>query len=1041
MARDASFIRQFIADFWDTLPKSDIDLLGAYWHGITMVVADLYGKAFEATLGTTIEDIQLFKTDRWDKYSLTIDTADIQEQIDQIALLGVAPSSLSQDAVIFDTLVVSNGSNNISYSESVTLVDEFDVSLTYGDIARETLRVMDGSAVFVEGRDYDVNLKSGVLRRTNGSGIPTGSSVTIRYSHDSYKENVDYLLDRTRRTLARVASGNVASGDTVQVTYSYDNSTPDKMTGKGAVSAGTSILTDPDKDFLGVLPGRTLDITSGINTGSYTVLSVLSRYEIKISSSFAADDPVATYEINAFPYAISTEKWISSIPTMQNLVVDPTMVVRENVDYQVGDGKISFKSVPPATRELDGPTWWAEESYIDKSTVYRNFGILIDFYRRSSPSYMDAIKGIWHTYWTGSSNENIKRGLQILLGLPFATEPLTVTGVTRALDFAMGVSASADISPEELRSISPGGTDSITAPSTIYAINATGSHAFTASDVGRLVRISGSSAGNDGYHEIHTIVSSHAVTVLGTLSTEGSGFSLSVYKKSPIDRFKSSAGTFSVDDVGRAIRIESSSLNDGDYFIAEVYSTTLVRIELDSVGNGFPSTDGPGGFGASVYNVRDSKIFLEDKDGVETSYDVPTGLCSIVSEDDEVETYQRLTNGVDIYDKAREPGFVENHLGRFAIQRFLTQNASKGLGNSDETKAMDMLENHLWIPQVLTAAMSENANVLEILTFLENMKPEWSEYVFSFADYFNDQLTIGEDLHDSDISIMIDLTTIWRNTWPNTAVQGQTQYQSTLGAIVKRALRSPSSSLAISAPSKFSASDGEFTEDDEGRFLEISGSSLGNDGTYPISHVLSSTELLVDPSADFAADESAGLSASVQVITGLQDASASFLTDASLGDIVEISQGANAGRYRVLEVLDNSNLTVFETSFSGPFDIESTGESYKIISSTWYQSQGAVDLLEEFIHERSDGAVTGGSTFTVDSSVNLLAMRARAGMILVIKSGANREMYDILSVAPHAVVISGTFPSNPSSPEDYAICVAATKMIDSTSSTVSVVPI
>ncbi len=1041
MARDASFIRQFIADFWDTLPKSDIDLLGAYWHGITMAIADMYGQAFEATLGTTIDDVQLFRTERWNKYALTSDTADIQEKTDQLVLLGMSPVSTSEDAVLFDTLVVSNGNSNIAHTESLTLVDEFDTNLTYGSVIRDTLRVMDGSALFVEGRDYDVNLQKGVIRRTNGSGIPTGTSVTLRYSHEAYKENVDYVLDRTRRTITRVASGNIGSGDTVHVTYDYDNSTPDKMTGKGAINLTLGTLTDPNKNFIGVTPGRTLEITSGVNAGSYAVHSVLSQFEIKISGSFVADDPVATYEINAFPYAISTDKWISSVPTMQNLIVDPTLIVREDVDYQIGDGKISFRSIPPVTRELDGPTWWAEETYVDKATVYRNFGVLIDFYRRSSSSYLDAIRGIWHTYWTGSSNENIKRGLQILLGLPFATEPLTVMDVERSRTFMTNVSASADIFPEDLRTISPDSSDSITAPSTIYLANALGSHAFTASDVGRLVRISGSSAGNNGYHEIQSIVSAHSVTVLSTLSSESSGFSVTVHEKLPVDRFRTSAGTFSIDDLGRVIRIESSTFNNGDYEIAEVLSTNVVRIVLNDQNIGFPSVDGPGGFSASVYDVRDSKIVLEDEDGVQTTYDVPTGLQSIVSVGDKVETYQRLTDGVDIYDKAREPGFVENRLGRSAIQRFLTQNASKGPGNSDETKALDLLENHLWIPQVLTSAMSENTNVNEVFTFLANMKPEWSEYIFSFADYFNDQLTIGEDLRDGDISITIDLTTIWRNAWPNTAVQGQTQYQSSTGAIVKRAIRTPSSSLTISAPSRFSASDGEFTKDDEGRTLVISGSSLGNNGDYVISRVLSNTELLVAPSLDFAADESVGLSSSIQVITGLQDAGASFLTDAALGDIVEIAQGTNLGRYRVLEVLDNANLTVFETAFSGPFAVESTGESYEIVSSTWHQSQGAVDLLEGFIHERADGAVTGASTFTVDSSVDLLALGAREGMILVIKSGANMEMYTISSVSKHSVTVSGTFPSNPSSPEDYAICVAAAKMVDSTPSTVSVVPI
>lgn len=1030
MARDASFIRQFIADFWDLLPKEDLDLMGAYWHALTMAIADLYNEAFETALATTVQDVQVFRTERWNRYQIT----DLESTIESLTLTGTTPVSLANDAVMFDSLVVTNTAGSIFYSETITLVGTGAFNLKHGSLVDKTVRVSEGGAIFLEGRDYNLNKRDGQISRTELGGIPTGTTVTVSYMHSWYKRDADYAIDEVNRTIVRVSGGEIASGDTVRVSYDYDALEATLLTGIGAISATSSTLTDESKDLTGVMAGRTLTIASGANAGTYTVLSVVSPVSIKITGSFVSDDPVAAYTINAFPYAISVDTQVVSIPTMQNLIVDPTEIYREGVDYQVGAGRVSFRSAPPVTRTKDGPTLWAEETKRDEQTVYRNFGVLIDFYRESSQDYLNAVKGLWYTYWTGSTHENLLRGLNILLGLPFATEPTTVYAIELEETEILDVSASGDISPERVRTMPTGAGDTITGGSpgpgysTVYFSATTIDYAFTATDVARKLRIIGSGSGNDGYYVIDSIISASAVSVVGTLTNEATGFTGRVYEADPVDTFEYAYGTFTIDDIGRTLRISNSSAgNDGDYVIGEIVNPYSCRIELPNGVDGFSSEEGAG-FTAVVVEITDKSITLSDADGVRQTFSVPSGLQAIVAVGDELDSFHRLTTGVRIIDKEEEPGFVTSRLGRFAIQRFLTQNASKGSGATDETKALTLLEQHLWIPQVLVDASSGAINTDEIVTFLENLKPQWTEYVFSFAADFDEQLSIGETLLESDISLAIDLTTILRNSWPNIAESGQAAFTSTTGEISDRVIRYVFTTLVIAAPSYFSAADGAFTNADVGRILEISSSGASNDGLYTIDKVLSSTEVLVSTDLDFQGDESGGFTASINGMIKLYEPStSSFSFSANIGDVILIESGANHGAYRVSRQVDDSTLLVSETDLDGPFKAAETGVGYDLISNAWAQDQGSLDLIENFLIESDDGAASGASTFTV-MGFDLEELGVQPGFVLVIKSGANMDVYDITAVpGTTQVTISGTFPSSPTSSEDYAICQAATK--------------
>jgi hypothetical protein len=110
-------------------------------------------------------------------------------------------------------------------------------------------------------------------------------------------------------------------------------------------------------------------------------------------------------------------------------VIDPPVVLRENLDYVVEDGFIEFISDLFSLSESAPEQFWAECAIHDNSgTIESNFGRLVQLSvedysdRRTAAPYLSAVKGLFFAYTNGPTVSNIRLGLQILLGLPFAEE-------------------------------------------------------------------------------------------------------------------------------------------------------------------------------------------------------------------------------------------------------------------------------------------------------------------------------------------------------------------------------------------------------------------------------------------------------------------------------------------------------------------------------------------------------------------------------------------------------------------------------------------
>lgn len=171
---------------------------------------------------------------------------------------------------------------------------------------------------------------------------------------------------------------------------------------------------------------------------------------------------------------------------------------------------------------------------------------------------------------------------------------------------------------------------------------------------------------------------------------------------------------------------------------------------------GLPTASGPG----VVSNVTDTEVTINYDDGTTETFQVPVDLSPVVSLGQVVTRFEPLVNGIRVFDKVNYPGFVEKEVGRFGVQPFLTQNATRGTSpDTDESKALRMLEANTYLPQIDVATfISPDIKLGNVRTFLTTLQPRSRQYLF--------QVLVGKFREKVDIRDE-GLTTNPTPKWPN----------------------------------------------------------------------------------------------------------------------------------------------------------------------------------------------------------------------------------------------------------------------------------
>ena len=163
-------------------------------------------------------------------------------------------------------------------------------------------------------------------------------------------------------------------------------------------------------------------------------------------------------------------------------------------------------------------------------------------------------------------------------------------------------------------------------------------------------------------------------------------------------------------------------------------------------------------FLGTVTAVSPTSISITNVNGQVSEFEIPPGLFPAVAVGESVEQFQPLTDGINVFDKINRAGFLEREIGRAGIERFLLDNASRGLDpNTDESRALIMLEENTFLPQIsVESFISPEINMSNVRRFLDDIQPLIKAYLFQvIVGEFTDILTIKEKL---TLAIELDVT-------------------------------------------------------------------------------------------------------------------------------------------------------------------------------------------------------------------------------------------------------------------------------------------
>lgn len=163
-----------------------------------------------------------------------------------------------------------------------------------------------------------------------------------------------------------------------------------------------------------------------------------------------------------------------------------------------------------------------------------------------------------------------------------------------------------------------------------------------------------------------------------------------------------------------------------------------------------------------VTDVTTTSITLRYNDNSTETFQIPSELYSLVAIDNNVTKFQPLVTGITVMDKVNNPGFLEREVGRFGIQSFLTEKATRGTSpDSDESRALKTIEQNTYLPQIdVNAFISPDIKLSNVKSFLRNIQPKSRTFLFQvLVGTFRDLLDVEEVLsqHISlDVSPNVD---------------------------------------------------------------------------------------------------------------------------------------------------------------------------------------------------------------------------------------------------------------------------------------------
>ena len=418
MANTGEDIFSYLNEVYSLLSENDRLRIGETWTAFEQTYGDIWTKLFEQQLAVNVNTCPLYNNQRWMQYTFNSTTV------------------YSQNAVF---------RGNQDLSRGIDLSQKYLVKIGIGAASPIEVDLRGATATATTNLEIAANIN-------NAFGFIFANLVV---------ENA--LIELATIIPGAAFTGNMAANASAitGIFPSASNMFAGQMLDDGAVN---------------IAPGT---IVTAITSTSTITISTPTLNTAPVSkAAFNANNPTITFypasdtgrdasalvlglDSTAFPLTVPQfvfsyalpDTTITSMPTLQTNIHDDQpgiVVLTQNVDYAVtfGAGIVSFADTPPATM-------WAKNTLLNLETPYNNFGYLMNFYDQNTPAYLKAVQGLWYSYWTGPTPENIKRSLYLLFGLPtasFAGTVLTVTPTQITLLYADQTTEIFDI-PTDLTSL------------------------------------------------------------------------------------------------------------------------------------------------------------------------------------------------------------------------------------------------------------------------------------------------------------------------------------------------------------------------------------------------------------------------------------------------------------------------------------------------------------------------------------------------------------------------------------------------------------
>jgi hypothetical protein len=424
---DAKFLWSYISDFWNLV--EDKAYITAIWSSVIQLIGAETIKLWSNDYNKSLKTIQNSVQRRWQEFKTEVDIlAETQRII-------VGNASSGTEGFTGTPGVAPGAGTTPSFFVPKAVADFTGLEQNYGALGR--LIVINGkghtiSRVLnstVDGTDYSIIIcdEASLIDGLVGVKWRVPSLLHVP-GHDLEVDGVspgDVIeFEVKRRDVGHTAElrAQVIGVDGERVGFEFSLEDLDSVTENIQRDLIIQLVRDlriaaqSDSDFKAATRAEALIgfMPPGINLTSRP----FSRYSITMQ----ARKIIRNSSVKILEEAIS-------IPALQESLYEPEVIMRENLDYLVESGYLNFATGLFTLTDPSPAILWAETVFYDNGGVIEaNFGKLVGLSRddltqkQTRAPYLAAVKGLFYAMTYGPKISNIRLGLQILLGLPFAEE-------------------------------------------------------------------------------------------------------------------------------------------------------------------------------------------------------------------------------------------------------------------------------------------------------------------------------------------------------------------------------------------------------------------------------------------------------------------------------------------------------------------------------------------------------------------------------------------------------------------------------------------